>query len=49
MSLYLHGLGHFHPKNEISRVATEEGCGWHARQDDAPGLANRLREILNRI
>ena len=38
-------LAVLHPKNEISRVATEEGCGWHARQDDAGGLANRLREI----
>lgn len=39
-------LAVLHPKNETSRVATSEGCGWHAPQDDPETLATRLREIV---
>lgn len=39
-------LAVLHPKNETSRVATQEGCGWHAPQDDPQELAKRLREIV---
>jgi len=40
-------LSVLHPENEISRVATAEGCGWHAPQDEPETLATRLREIAN--
>jgi colanic acid biosynthesis glycosyl transferase WcaI len=39
-------LAVLHPMNETSRVATVEGCGWHAPQDDPEALARRLREIV---